>query len=291
MTWLKIDDKLTTHPKWLGLNLEAKSLWFHAAVWCAAHNNDGALPDESMALHAFAASVPVNKLEAAQAMLVRAGLWSRRSKKKGGGFEINDWLDYQPSKQQVKDRTVADEAKQLRTRLHDWLHKSVVGRKVKTRIDARDGLCCRYCGETTVITAGDRRGPQRRTYDLLDPASSWDMEARALPDAELDRLASMWVVACGWCNSIKGSRTPDEAEMEVRPAQSSRGIRSVSAANGSGAVPVVGTGLAGSDLSGSGRHGSGTPPGGGSSAAPGPSSDLLADEHALSLDHLVEVSS
>ncbi len=40
MTWVKVDDKLTTHPKWLPLTLEAKSLWFHAAVWCGAHNND-----------------------------------------------------------------------------------------------------------------------------------------------------------------------------------------------------------------------------------------------------------
>ena len=252
MTWLKIDDKLTTHPKWLGLTLEAKSLWFHASVWCAAHNNDGVIPVESIALHAFSASVQARDIEACTKLLVDVKLWRRRTKKEGGGFEICDWLDYQPSKQQVKDRTTADEIKAERKRLHDWLHKAVVGRKVKARIDARDGLWCRYCGEQVVVTAGDRRGPHRRTYDLIDPLSTWDREAKALPDTELDRLAAMWVIACGWCNAIKGSRTPDEADMTIRPAHGHHGIRADSAANGSGAVPPVGTGLAGSELVGSG---------------------------------------
>lgn len=258
MTWLKIDDKLTSHPKWLGLTLEAKSLWFHASVWCAAHNNDGVIPSESIALHAFAASVPAKEIQACTDLLVTVKLWRRRTKKEGGGFEIYDWLDYQPSKQQVKDRTTADEVKAERKRLHDWLHKAVVGRKVKARIDARDGLWCRYCGEQVMVTAGDRRGPHRRTYDLIDPLSVWDREAKALPDPELDRLAGMWVIACGWCNAIKGSRTPDEADMTLRPAQGPRGIRADSAANGSGAVPPVGTGLAGSELVGSGASPSGS---------------------------------
>ena len=259
MTWLKIDDKLTTHPKWLGLTLEAKSLWFHAAVWCAAHNNDGELPAESMPLHAFAASVPARQIDDCTTMLVKARLWSRRPKSKGGGFEICDWLDYQPSKQQVKDRTSADEAKAERKRLHDWLHKAVVGRKVKALIDQRDGMFCRYCDNQVVITAGDRRGPHRRTYDLIDPMSVWDREAKALPEAELVRLAGMWVIACGWCNAIKGSRTPDEADMTIRPAHGTCKTKADSAANGSGAVPPVGTGLAGSGQNGPALVGSGTP--------------------------------
>lgn len=260
MTWLKVDDKLTTHPKWLGLTLEAKSLWFHAAVWCAAHNNDGVLPPESMPLHAFAGSLPAKQLTPATDALVRAKLWARRPKAKGGGFEICNWLDYQPSKKQVQEKSAQDEAKALRKKLHDWLHKSVIGRKVKSRIDARDGMYCRYCGVETIITPGDRRGPMRRTYDLVDPNAVWDLESRALPDPELDRLAGMWVVACGWCNAIKGSRTPDEADMCIRPAQGTWKTCAVSAANGSGTVPVVGTGLAGPDLDGSDLHASVPPP-------------------------------
>lgn len=255
MTWLKVDDKLTSHPKWLGLTLESKSLWFHAAVWCAAHNNDGKLPADAMSFVAFTASVPGHMLEDAAARLVKAKLWSRR----GQGFEIVNWLDYQPSRQQVKDKADADELAQEMKRIHDWLHKKTPGKRVKRLVDARDGLWCRYCAELTVITPGDRRGPHRRTYDLIDPSERWDIEARALPDEELRRIASLWAVACGWCNAVKAKRTPDEADMVLHapPSASRDNLLPRSAANRSAAVPEVGTGLAGPVLVDTAARGSG----------------------------------
>jgi hypothetical protein len=245
VTWVKLDDKLTTHPKWVGLTLEAKSLWVHAAVWCGAHNNDGELPGDVMPLIAFTASVPASEMDAAADRLVKAKLWRRLSK--GRGFEILNWLDYQPSKQQVKDKAVADDLAEEMKRIHAWLHKKVPGKRVKRLVDARDGLWCRYCQSETVITAGDRRGPHRRTYDLIDPTSRWDMEASALPEDELHRIAQLWAVACGWCNAVKGKRTPDEAEMVLNdpPGVSRCNLLPRSAANRSGTVRVVGTGLAG----------------------------------------------
>jgi len=277
VTWVKIDDKLTTHPKWLGLSLEAKSLWFHATVWCGAHNNDGVLPDDSMLLHAFAGSVPADKLEEAAARLVKARLWRRRTKAEGGGWEIVNWLEYQPSRQQVKDRADTDDAKVLRKRQHDWLHKKVVGKKVKAMIDARDGMWCRYCGAETVITPGDRRGPHRRTYDIVDPSIVWDLEVVAVPEPEQKRLAELWVIACGWCNAIKGQRSPAEAELVLLDAPRCRGIYADSVRNRSGTVPVVGTGLAGPDLAGPGRTGAGRVGTGAASHPPDP--DPAADVH------------
>lgn len=253
MTWLKVDDKLTTHPKWLPLTIEAKSLWFHAAVWCAAHNNDGHLPDESVPFIAFTAGLPSGGLDAAAGQLVRARLWARRPKNRGGGFEIVNWLEYQPSRQQVKEKSDADEVKAEMDRIHAWLHKKAPGKRVKRIIDARDGLWCRYCQSETAITPGDRRGPHRRTYDLIDPAERWDMEASALPDEELRRIAELWAIACGWCNAIKAKRTPAEADLVLHPPPvlSRRNVLPRSAANRSGTVPEVGTGLAGPVLVGS----------------------------------------
>lgn len=257
VTWIKIDDKITTHPKWLPLTIEAKSLWFHAAVWCGAHNNDGVIPDEALALIAFTGSVPPQLIDDATGRLVKARLWLRRAKARGGGFEIHNWLDYQPSRQQVKDKADADELAAEIKRIHDWLHKKGPGKRVKRLIDARDGRWCRYCRSETVITPGDRRGPHRRTYDLIDPSSRWDLDARALPDAELARIADLWAVACGWCNAIKAKRTPAEADMELLdpPRLSRQGILPVSAANRSGTVPEVGPGLSGSAPVGPSRGG------------------------------------
>jgi hypothetical protein len=252
---LKIDDKITTHPKWLTLTLEAKSLWFHAAVWCAAHNNDGHVPDDAMPLIAFTGSIPAHMIDDSTARLVKARMWARRPKAKGSGFEIVNWLDYQPSRQQVKERGEADERRAEMRRLHAWLHKKKTGKLVKGIIDRRDGMHCRYCGELTIVTQGDRRSAQRRTYDLLDPESRWDTEATAMHDDELATIAALWVVSCGWCNAVKGSRTPAEADMELLEPPGQRRLRdlSLSVANRSGTVPVLGTGLSGPDLAGPGR--------------------------------------
>lgn len=261
MTWVKVDDKLTTHPKWLPLTLEAKSLWFHAAVWCGAHNNDGHLPEHALGLIGYTASVPAHLVDDAVARLVKARLWARVPKSRGGGFEIVNWLEYQPSKQQVKDRADADELKAEMDRIHAWLHKKAPGKRVKKLIDARDGVWCRYCGSETLITPGDRRGPHRRTYDLIDPADRWDMTSTALPDEELRQIAEKWAIACGWCNAIKSKRTPAEADMVLLPPPVLAGktfcrVLPRSAANGSGTVPEVGTGLAGSGAVGPVRDGS-----------------------------------
>jgi hypothetical protein len=263
MTWVKIDDKLTSHPKWVGLTLEAKSLWFHAAVWCGAHNNDGVLPGDAMPLIAFTASVPAHLVDDATARLVKSTLWARRTRASGGGFEISDWLEYQPSKQQVKDRADAQELNAEIEALHDWLHKKAVGRKVKALINARDGGWCRYCGEVTRETPGDRRSPHRKTYDLVDPMVRWDTDAAALTAAEMEQIAEFWAIACGWCNAVKRRRTPDEAGMALlEPPSSRRNVLPRSAANGSRAVPVVGPGLPGS-AAGSGRDGARSRSGGG----------------------------
>lgn len=259
MTWVKIDDKLTTHPKWLPLTLEAKSLWFHAAVWCGAHNNDGHLPEHVLGLIGYTASVPAHLTEDAIGRLVKARLWSRVPKAKGGGYEIVNWLEYQPSRQQVKEKAAADELSEEMRAIHDWLHKKVTGKRVKALIEARDGLFCRYCGSPVTVGHGDRRSVHRRTFDLIDPADRWDIEARALPDDELFRIAEMWAVACGWCNSIKGKRTPAEADMALLPPPvlSRHNVLPRSAANSSGTVPAVGSVLAGSGQVGPIRVGSG----------------------------------
>lgn len=265
MTWLKIDDKLTTHPKWIPIDAFAESLWLHAAVWCASHNNDGVIPEYSLNLHAT--KVPASRLLATVAQLVKQGLWRRRPKSRGGGWDIVNWLEYQPSKQQVRDRAEQDEAKQLRKMLHDWLHKSPIGKRVKALIDARDGLWCRYCTEEVRITPGDRRSPHRKVYDLLDPASVWDRSGTALPSEEIQRIAGLWVISCGWCNSLKQSRTPDEAGMTVHPAPGHRGDLRISVANGSRAVRGYGPGLVGTDLAGPDRGGTGGEAEAGSGAA------------------------
>lgn len=73
--------------------------------------------------------------------------------------------------------------------------------ELRTLIRARDLDLCRYCG--IEVKWNDRRGTAGGSYDHLDPNG---------PNAEWNL-----VVACRGCNSRKGSRTPEEAGMPLRP--------------------------------------------------------------------------
>lgn len=263
MSWLKIDDKLRTHPKWLALDVYERALWFDAAVWSAAHNTDGVIPEHALPAIAFSAKVPDHLLEQATVALVRHRWWSRRRKADGGGFEIVNWLQYQPSKQQVERRAETDS-------LHDWLHKSPQGKRVKAAVRRRDGVWCRYCG-IECRTDGDRRSLQRMTFDYVDPEFTFDRTVAALDDITFRAVVANWAVACGHCNAVKNRRTPADAEMPLLPAQGLRAIHSRSAAIGSRPDRDPGTGRVGSEQvwpEQAGTGGVGSTPFPGSAAGP-----------------------
>jgi hypothetical protein len=195
-------------------------------------------------------------------LLVTAGLWHRLPKSRGGpGWEFHDWHDYQPAKQAVQK---AAEKKSN----HEWLHKSAPGKQVKQRVIRRDGNWCRYCG-IEVRVDGDRRSPARRTFDFVDPDVELDRSANPSREA-LDRAVDAVVVACGYCNAVKGMRTPSDAEMVLRdpPEQARRdpprSIRDSVATeirpNREAGTGRNGSGRIGSDLDGAGQVGSGREP-------------------------------
>lgn len=72
---------------------------------------------------------------------------------------------------------------------------------LRALIRERDQDLCRYCG--VEVKWNDRRGPYGGTYDHVEPDG---------PNADWNL-----VVACRGCNSSKGSRTPDQAGIQLRP--------------------------------------------------------------------------
>lgn len=94
MSWFKVDDGFLTHPKVYGIKSGPLALWLRAGVWCAGELTDGAIPDRALrGLGAKPAHV---------ADLVARGLWEPTE----NGFVFHDWLDYQPSREQIlKSRT------------------------------------------------------------------------------------------------------------------------------------------------------------------------------------------
>jgi hypothetical protein len=89
VTWVKLDDGFTEHPKVAGLSDAAFRLHVNALCWCARRETDGVVP------------ATVRKLLGATpkliAELVAAGLWEETE----GGHELHDYLEYNPSKAQL----------------------------------------------------------------------------------------------------------------------------------------------------------------------------------------------
>lgn len=89
MSWFKVDDGFLTHPKVYGIKAGPLALWLRAGCWCAGELTDGRIP--ARALRGLEAK-PAHVKE-----LVDRGLWDPAD----DGFQFHDWLDYQPSREQV----------------------------------------------------------------------------------------------------------------------------------------------------------------------------------------------
>lgn len=97
MAWVKIDDQFSDHPKVLEVGPLAECLFVRGLTYAARYLTDGFVPDAHLRrmgdLDAFA--------EAPK--LVASGLWHEAE----GGFQIHDYLDYQPSSTKVKSEREA----------------------------------------------------------------------------------------------------------------------------------------------------------------------------------------
>jgi hypothetical protein len=203
VTWFKIDDAWSTHPKTRKAGRDGRALWVHAGVGCGKARTSGVVAPHLLPDYAYLADVR-NPARAATA-LVDAGLWhdheslascpdcSDLVELEPGAFYFHDWTKYQPTKDDVE--TPADNAR--------WKRRKALSRDrgLCERICERDRNQCRYCG--TRVNWQARRGPSSGTYDHVDP------------DGE--NTYENVVVACRRCNGRKRDRTPEEAGMPLLP--------------------------------------------------------------------------
>lgn len=192
MAWLRVDDRVRTHPKIVEAGPAAAWLWFCGICYCREHLIDGVIPMSVLPL--LAPGLPNPKRHAA--MLVSVGLWHQRET----GFEIHDFLDWNPSRQDVEASKEWD-----RRRKELYADPTLIG-----AIRKRDGDDCRYCGQQ--VNWKDRRGPSGGNYDYVIPRG----------DNSLENI----VVACRGCNSTKGGRTPEQAGMVLLPPKNQPGFSS-----------------------------------------------------------------
>lgn len=99
MTWFKVDDTFNQHSRVAALEsgrhfAEAIALWTLAGSWSAQQLTEGFIPTQQLRR-----LVPFKAAPAASE-LVRVGLWDEVD----GGYQFHDWLDYQPTKDEVETK-------------------------------------------------------------------------------------------------------------------------------------------------------------------------------------------
>lgn len=97
LPWVRLDSNLATNHKILGLAADKK--WQTIAVFCfglgysGGHGTAGFIPQTALPF------IHANKRIAMD--LCEAGLWVARP----GGWEINDWAEYQPAHDEAAERS------------------------------------------------------------------------------------------------------------------------------------------------------------------------------------------
>jgi hypothetical protein len=127
MPWVKLDDQFFAHPKVIDLPKDAKLLFLCGLTHCATQLTDGFISQGAMRL--IAATVDVAQGHAGD--LVAAGLWEEV----GGGFAVHDYLEYNPSGEQVK----RDRALNAR-RQQDWREREMARKAAEAAASVTDGV-------------------------------------------------------------------------------------------------------------------------------------------------------
>ncbi len=95
MSWVKIDDEFPDHKKVASLSNDAFCLHVTAMCWVAKWQTDGKLPSKLLGKLAWRCQDPAS----AASELVTSGVWETTPE----GWEIHDFLEYNPSKAQIAE--------------------------------------------------------------------------------------------------------------------------------------------------------------------------------------------
>ena len=101
MTWVKLDDSFADHPKVLQAGLPAVGLYVIALAHSSRHLTDGHITD------AFVDRSAGRQAGTLAQALVTAGLWTRN----GDGWDIHDYLDFNPSRDTILQRRRQDSSR------------------------------------------------------------------------------------------------------------------------------------------------------------------------------------
>lgn len=115
MAWVRLDDQFHGHPKVLQAGLTAAGLYARALSYCGSYLTDGYVPDGWVA-----AAIAGERRDTPQ-RLETAGLWERAED--GRGWRIPDFLEFNPSSEDVKLDRAAGKVRAQKSRERQALRK------------------------------------------------------------------------------------------------------------------------------------------------------------------------
>jgi hypothetical protein len=148
VTWFKVDDNFSDHPKVEDLPDAAVAMWTRGGSWSARHLTDGFVPERKARK---LCDDPDRGLKA----LIDAGLWESVP----DGYRFHDWSDYQPTRE---EEMAARRASSIGGAIGNHRRWHVE----KGRTDPR----CPYCqgAENRVPDQGTDQGTDRPTDRVPD---------------------------------------------------------------------------------------------------------------------------
>jgi hypothetical protein len=103
MPWVRLDDRFPSHRKVALLSDRAFRLYVSALCWCSENLTEGRILDRELPV-----VTRIRGAKAAAADLEAAGLWDRIE----GGWQVHDYLEYNPDRSKVQAERAANAARQ-----------------------------------------------------------------------------------------------------------------------------------------------------------------------------------
>lgn len=108
MAWVKIDDQFFIKPRARKAGKDGRALFFAGLCYCAANRTDGQIVTSAVPLVASFAEVEPTVAD----LLVDIGLWTADQ----DGFQVIDFLKFNPSREQLEADAAAAAERQSRAR-------------------------------------------------------------------------------------------------------------------------------------------------------------------------------
>lgn len=183
VSWFKIDDGFHNHPKILAAGNTAAGLWCRLGAYAAQHSTNGFVP--LLTSRNYGSDRILSKL-------VACGLLERVP----GGYMIHDYLDWNPSREQVQASRRAAAARQARMRAR----KAVDSGGAIHRNEAGHGVTSE--GSHGVSHGSSHASPSRRDGTTSRPKGGTGRPSlRAVPSPPLKCEDHLLPMPCRSCRA------------------------------------------------------------------------------------------